>query len=285
MTVGSDSITVKHELGARLKAARVAAGHTTVTAAPLIGTSQPSVSRMERGLQRVSGIHLEAMAVVYQVTGDELATWRRLLGDLRRTDRWWHDPPYRKWLPGSQYAALIEVEDSAASLCSIQLQVVPGLLQTPDYTRALMRHSAVPMDPERIDAMVQIRQVRSRRLLDPSPPLRAAFVICEAVLDLRYATAAVHTAQMRRLAEFARLPNIRIGVIPYSRMIDLDSVEMYKLPNGNYVVYTDSLIAGPRIENRFPREDVEQIKAIMVKAQRRALSPGSSIAAIEQRMV
>lgn len=280
--MGFESVTVKRNLGVSLRAARLATGLSTTDAARAIGISQASVSRIENGKQVVSGSQLHRMAGAYKVGGAELSQWLGMLIQVNAPDQWWHEEPHRGWLT-KRYAELISVEDAAESLMQLQLQIVPGLLQTPEYTRALLEGSPFEMAPGQIDALVEVRQIRQQRLaLGAERPLTGTFILSQAVLEMRYSTEEVHRAQMRRLGLLADQGNITIMIIPFDRMIDLKSADLYDLPGGaDPVAFTESLMTSWMVQTI---DDVEKVRNFMLEAQRQALSPAQSKAIIRQRM-
>jgi len=284
VTVSFESFAIKRDLGASLKAARLAMKPTlsTTRAAAALGISQASVSRIENGKQLVNKDQLCQMANVYKVRTGQLSQWLRMLTQVNAPDQWWHEEPYRKCLT-KRYAELIGVEDAAEALMLLQLQVVPGLLQTAEYTRALLEGSPIRLSAEEIDSLIEVRQVRQQRLsLDAVRPLQATFILSQAVLEMRYSSEEVHRAQMRQLDLRAKQDNITIVILPFDRMIDLNSVDLYDLPGGaDPVVFTEPLMTSQMVQTI---DDVEKVRGIMLKAQQRALSPAQSQTAIRQRM-
>lgn len=280
--MGFESITAKRDLGAALKAARSDAGLSTTGAATAVGISQASVSRIETGKQTVNEDQLRRMAKAYRATAKELSRWIGMLIRMNAPNQWWHGEPYKEWLT-KRYVELIEVEAAAESLMLLQLQMVPGLLTTPDYARALLEGSPLSLDSEEIDALIEVRQIRQQRLsLETERPLQATFILSQAVLELRYSSEEIHRAQMRQLEELAGQDNITIVVLPFDRMIDLDSADLYDLPDGAApVAFTESLLANTMVQTI---DDVERVRSLLLKAQQSALSPAKSRATIRQRM-
>jgi transcriptional regulator with XRE-family HTH domain len=278
IAVGFDSITRKRELGGALRAAREQARLSGPAAAASTGISQPTIWRIEAAQRPVSADQLALMASAYRVGEQELSRWLRMLQDIRER-RWTSD--FRPWMT-TAYAQLIEVEQHAVEVRCLQLQVVPGLLQTPGYARALLSGSPLDLAPAQMEALMRVRIRRQRQLLGPDATLRGVFWLSEAVLDLRYGSAGVHRAQMRRLAELAGRRNISIGVIPYTRMVDMESADMYEMPDGAPVVYTESL-HNPHVENRYPADICDRVGKMMLKAEQRSLSPAKTLASIRRR--
>jgi len=121
---------------------------------------------------------------------------------------WWRG--YADLLP-PWFTGYLAYEQAASSIETYETQFVPGLLQTADYARAVVRlaHS----DPEEIERRVELRMARSHRLLDSDGPTIAA-VINEAALVLPGLTEEQTRAQLDQLTELDRRPTITIGILP-----------------------------------------------------------------------
>ncbi|MER7134156.1 Scr1 family TA system antitoxin-like transcriptional regulator [Streptosporangium saharense] len=110
--------------------------------------------------------------------------------------------------------SLFELEWEARTLRNYQLSVVPGLLQTEDYARALTR-AGRPFDTEKeVEEMITVRMQRQRLLDRPDPPI--LFVLLdEAVLTRPIGGGAVMRAQLQHLLDATMRPRITIQVIPF----------------------------------------------------------------------
>ncbi len=93
--------------------------------------------------------------------------------------------------------------------------MIPGLLQTADYTRALIRAKLPLANDEEVQRRVEARIERQKILTRDSPPVLWA-IIDEAALHREIGGAEVMTAQLKRILEVNRRPNVTIQVLPFT---------------------------------------------------------------------
>ena len=125
----------------------------------------------------------------------------------------------RNWLEvvtanfAPEHAAYFHAEAEARSIWNWEPQVVPGLLQTPEYARAVMQLwlKMFPGPQKEADRRVESRLVR-QQLLIRDPPLELSVVIDESVLHRRFGDRAVMHQQLLRLAESSELPNVSVRI-------------------------------------------------------------------------
>ncbi|QKW10747.1 helix-turn-helix domain-containing protein [Streptomyces sp. NA04227] len=203
-------------IGRALRALRAASGLTGETVARRASMSAGKLSKIENGrtlptLQDVDLI-LFALGVSAQVKERLLATARAEVTEatawrlLRRTGQWKHQNTIKA------------IEANTVVLRLFQGQLVPGLLQTPEYATAVF--SLPPALPhESMARMVAARLERQATLYDGGRTFR--FVICEHVLRWLICESAVMAVQLDRIVSLSRLPNVAIGVVPLTgRMPD-----------------------------------------------------------------
>ncbi|WP_258024347.1 helix-turn-helix domain-containing protein [Streptomyces bambusae] len=106
-----------------------------------------------------------------------------------------------------------ELEDGALTLNTYECRVVPGLLQTEDYARALIRNVPPLPDAEEEQARVQVRLAR-QQLLRRTPYVQFSFIIEEAVLERQIGGPEVTAALLDHLLLCAALPNVDLQIMP-----------------------------------------------------------------------
>ncbi|MFC4011329.1 Scr1 family TA system antitoxin-like transcriptional regulator [Nonomuraea purpurea] len=106
----------------------------------------------------------------------------------------------------------LQEEEQAQSLRTWEPLVVPGLLQTADYARALLEGES-GYDGERIDALVATRLARQKILTRTNPP-RYLVVLDEGVLSRPIGGPGVMREQLEQLLEAARAPHITVQICP-----------------------------------------------------------------------
>lgn len=204
----------RRKLGAELRALRARAGLTSGEAARLVGWHQSKVSRIETGASGAKPSDVRSLLDAYGVEDDELRDLLLVLAGSQVAGRehWWH--AYRGVLPPT-YRDFISLESQASAMRTLETSVVPGLLQTPEYARAVTRAAVGAVDEERLDTLVEVRLAR-QDVLRGDPPLRLSAVLDEAVLRREVGGPEVMTRQLRRLTEAARLPQVRLQVLPFA---------------------------------------------------------------------
>ncbi|MEV0978980.1 helix-turn-helix transcriptional regulator [Streptomyces sp. NPDC049915] len=204
----------RRKLGAELRALRARAGLTSGEAARLVGWHQSKVSRIETGSSGAKPSDVRLLLDAYGVDDDELRDLLLVLAgsQIGGREHWWH--AYRGVLPPT-YRDFISLESQASAMRTLETSVVPGLLQTPAYARAVTRAAVGAVDEERLDALVEVRLAR-QGVLHAQPPLRLSAVLDEAVLRREVGGPEVMAQQLRRLLQAAQLPQVRLQVLPFS---------------------------------------------------------------------
>jgi transcriptional regulator with XRE-family HTH domain len=203
----------RRRLAAELRKLRDESGLSISDVAGKLGWQASRVSRIET---RQLGITAPDLRKLLDVYGAEDEAYRdRLLEMARRAGErgWWQGYP-RTVIP-VDVGDLISVEAEAAVIRTYQPETVPGLLQTPDYARAVMRADRSFTATE-IDRFVEIRTERQQVLerADPPPP-RLSVVLNEAVPRRRVGGPAVMREQLEYLMAERDRANVTIQVLPF----------------------------------------------------------------------
>lgn len=200
----------RRQLHNELLRLRLDAGLTQTVVAQAHDWSASKVHRIEKGMVSVSKPDLLALLDTYGVT-DEAE--RARLVELARQSRGRGMPfaGYRDVF-GPEAIRFFGYESTASWIGELEMLVIPGLLQLPEYTRALIEdgHGVGGKTLERI---VESRQERQRLLQRETPPT-LSFIIDEAVLSRTIGGAEVMTRQLNHLVELCRRPNVRIQILP-----------------------------------------------------------------------
>ncbi|WP_040865150.1 helix-turn-helix domain-containing protein [Nocardia exalbida] len=208
----------RRQLGRYLKEAREGSGFTLERAASLMEWNKSTLSRLERGLtEKVRVRDVSGLCEIYGLT-DENAAVARVLAEQTPAKSWWHT--YGDLIP-AWFNLYVGLEASAAELASYQPLLIPGLLQTPDYTRAIDRHYFTEDTEEELERRIQVRAQRQHILTRSRNPTRASFVLHESVLRTVVGNRRVMTAQSRHLADMSTLANVDIRILPFHAGIPL----------------------------------------------------------------
>ncbi|WP_107656515.1 helix-turn-helix domain-containing protein [Nocardia suismassiliense] len=196
-------------LGGQLRRLREASGITREAAGDAIRGSHAKISRLELGRTGFKERDIRDLLSLYGVHDTEE---REKFLDLARQANepgWWHR--YSDLLP-QWFGTYLGLEQAASKIRTYEAHLVPGLLQTPEYTRAVV---ALGYEDADTDRRVQVRQRRQEILHRSDPPIVWA-VIDEAALHRPVGGPRVHREQMEHLIELAQLPNVTVQVLPYS---------------------------------------------------------------------
>ncbi|GIJ31125.1 Helix-turn-helix domain-containing protein [Micromonospora sediminimaris] len=199
-------------LGAQLRRLRESRGVTRENAGWEIRSSESKISRMELGRVGFKERDVADLLTLYGVTAEqERAALLKLARDANNPG-WWHR--YGDVLP-SWFQSYLGLEAAAALIRSYEVQFVPGLLQTPEYARAVVLLGHSTAGPDEIDRRVDLRMRRQELLSRPRPP-RLWAVVDEAALRRPIGGPQVMRGQLEALLKATRTPNVRLQVIPFA---------------------------------------------------------------------
>ncbi len=268
-------------LGAELRKLREAAGMSGEDAAEALECGQAKISRIETGTNGIRPFELRGLLKAYGVTDRALV---ESLVDLAREGRrqgWWNH--YVSAFPG--IADLAHLESKAVSVQVWQTVLVPGLLQTPGYMRALFRGGRHGYDDAGTERCVAARTTRQAVLDKPDAPELTA-VVYEAALRCGVGGPEVMRGQLGHLVGLVESERARIQVLPFDAGVHggLDGpFTVYGLlASGMDVVMTDSLAAAAYLDRE---EDVRRYRALFGSLRSLALEPGPSLAMIKKLAV
>lgn len=203
-------------IGRTLQELREAKGWSQQRSGVRLERSGSSLSLIENGLQPLRIRDLLYMLDVYGVTDPTLRENLITLAEQDRQTGWWSDFQDIASPADLDYASL---EYDATRLDTVEMQFVPGLLQTEDYARAVIRASLSGHKLADAERLVDYRMARQGVLRGADPP-SLRIVIDEAALRRARGGQEVMQAQLRRLLEEARKPHITLQVLPFSCAAD-----------------------------------------------------------------
>ncbi|MEU4155942.1 helix-turn-helix transcriptional regulator [Actinoplanes sp. NPDC026670] len=198
-------------LGSQLRKLRESRGITREAAGYEIRASGSKISRMELGRVSFKERDVADLLTMYGVS--DSAERDALIGLARQANNpgWWQH--FGDVLP-TWFQAYLGLEAAASLIRTYEIQFVPGLLQTPDYARAviMLGHAGASSDEinRRVDVRLQRQQILTR---SGGPQLWA--VIDEAVLRRPIGGIDVMRAQIEALIEASKLPGVRLQIIPF----------------------------------------------------------------------
>jgi transcriptional regulator with XRE-family HTH domain len=209
---GTGPTVLRMILGRQLQALREKAGMSYEQAAGAIYSSWYTVRRMEKGEGGFKPLTVKSLLMAYGITDvREIDAFLELARDASKPG-WWHS--FDDVLP-AWFKIAVGLEESATLIRAYEPQVVPGLLQTEDYARAVTRASFPAATSEEVERRVALRLARQELLRRPAPP-EYWVVMDETVLRRPVGSREVMRGQVARLIEAAEMPAVTIQVIPFS---------------------------------------------------------------------
>ncbi|MFJ2832123.1 helix-turn-helix domain-containing protein [Streptomyces sp. NPDC087263] len=198
-------------LGARLRRLREEKNISREVAGEAIRASQSKISRMEWGRHGFKMRDVADLLTLYGVTDEADRATLVALAKQANTAGWWQ--PYSDLVPGWMQAYL-GAEQAASLIRCFDAQVVPGLLQTPDYARVAIRLAHPGASVEEIDRRVTLRMKRQQVLHRQRGPQLWA-VIDEAALRRPVGGIGTMRDQLRHLMEICQLPQVTVQIMPF----------------------------------------------------------------------
>jgi hypothetical protein len=275
-----DGFVLRMLLGSQLRRLRETASITPEQAGYEIRASRSKISRMETGRVGFKARDVADLLVLYGV-GDEQER-SRFLDLVERSGRadWW--TRYSDILP-DWFENYLGLESACSTIRTFEIQFVHGLFQTEDYAQAVTQlgHQSAPT--VEIERRVGLRVKRQDLLTRANPP-RIWSVMDEAVLRRPVGGPAVMRAQLHRLIEVAKMPQVTLQVVPFTRgghagaggSFSVLRFEEQFLPD---VVYIEQLTGAVYLEQR---SDVEHYLEVMDQLSGEALTPVATTRFIEQ---
>lgn len=197
-------------LGGHLRRLRENRGIDRENAANAIRASSSKISRMELGRVAFKERDIADLLTLYGITDEHER--ERILTLVRQANvpGWWRD--YGDVLP-SWFETYVGLEQAAAVIRVYEPQLVPALLQTPDYARAVMQLRHVHVSVDEIERRVRLRMARQIFLSQPGAP-ELWVALDEAALRRSLGDHKLQQAQLLHLIDMAQRPNITLQVVP-----------------------------------------------------------------------
>jgi transcriptional regulator with XRE-family HTH domain len=266
-------------LAVELMRRREASGLSREEAARRLEWSTSTIFRIETGRSRPQPGNVRALLDLYGVPGPERDGLIQLARDARQPG-WWHS--FRDVLP-NPYEVYIGLEAGAESIRNFEPVVVPGLLQTEDYAREMLRNGPRELDRDEVEGRVEVRKARQEILTRAERP-RLWAVIDEAVIHRVVGGPEVMRGQLRHLADCAEQGRTTIQVVPYRAGAHAGSIGPFVIlefaePTDPSVVYVETLAGDIYLEER---ADVNRYTLAFDRMRAAALHPDDSVQLIGQ---
>jgi transcriptional regulator with XRE-family HTH domain len=198
-------------LGSRLRRLREASRVTREAAGYVLRGSSSKISRMELGQVSFKERDVADLLTLYGLTDEQERAALLALVRQANAPGWWHE--YGDVLP-SWFETYVGLEQAASVIRIYEPALVPGLLQTEDYARAViqLRHLQAPTDD--VERRVALRMARQQFLTQPGAP-HLWLALDEAAVCRPMGSRMVQRAQLQHLMEMAQRPNIALQIVPF----------------------------------------------------------------------
>lgn len=194
-------------LGAELRRLREATGRTQTDVGEALGRTKTTILNWERGKTKLSKSDLVCLLAELRAPAELRKGLEKLRQEAPRRAPQWATYGLPDWL-----RPLVSFEQDAVAIQTFQPVIIPGLLQTAEYARAIHTTGRHKVAPEFIEKWVAARMQRQQRLSGPSPATLHA-VVAEAALRLETGGHAVFSRQLEKLIEAASTENITVQVL------------------------------------------------------------------------
>jgi transcriptional regulator with XRE-family HTH domain len=238
MTSPSSPEVQRRRLAAELRRLRGERRKTADEVGRVLGWSKAKISRYELARGGLKPADVARLLEFYGVEGadrDQLLA----LAEAATHKGWWEG--YSDILTEG-HVAFISLEAEATSLREWQINVVPGLLQTEQYSREVLSgYSKLrPVPPMASRRRVETRRIR-QQILTRDDPLKLEAVLDESVLHRQRGDRPVMHAQLLHLADVSEQPNVTIRILPFDKNhgLAVDSFAILKFGQGEEEVLRD----------------------------------------------
>ncbi len=217
MAETTGSTVPRRQLGRHLRELRNQAGYTIKGAAKALEMSDTKIWRVETGQTSLRSFDVEIMCRIYGAPSD---LTEALMGLAKETKArgWWHS--FGEVIPEG-FDIYIGLEESAARIDWYEPLLVPGLLQTEEYARAVIRSYNLAEPDEEVERRVRLRMNRQRLLTRVVEPPQLRIVVEETVLRRPVGGAGMMARQLRRVLEVLELPTVALRVAHFGSGLHL----------------------------------------------------------------
>jgi transcriptional regulator with XRE-family HTH domain len=261
-------------LGTQLRRLREARGVTVAAAAQAIRGSGAKISRMELGRVGPRERDVMQLLTLYGVSTQQEREAFLTLVRRANVPGWWHQ--YSDIIP-SWFDAYLGLEQASSVIRTYQPQLVPGLLQTPEVARTVIKLGYPRRSTDDIERRIALRMTRQEILTQPGPPL--LWAVFEEASLWRLNKNSVMREQIQHLISMAELPNVSIQLIPVHSRAHLGvggPFTILRFPHADLsdIVYLEQLTSAVYLDKN---EDVKLYTIAMNRLCTEAATPTQTI--------
>lgn len=211
--ISAGSTVPRRQLGRKLRELRETRHLTITEVVGALEWSKPRIWRYETGQVAMHPLDVEAMCRLYGADPDLVEAMKALARETR-SKGWWHS--YGEDLP-EWFELYVGLEAAASRLRQFEAEIIPGLLQSPRYTRHAIRMSmGADLASDAVDRHTELRARRQRILTRRTPRAPQLDVVISEAALLRGFSREVMIDQLTLLTTLADRPNISLRVLPFT---------------------------------------------------------------------
>lgn len=263
----------RRRLGKKIARMRNQAGMTLEQAGEVLHRTRSALHRLEKG-ETILDIHIvKSMMDLYDHYDPDL-----IAQTIRASQPgWWTNY-------GVEDQGYLDVETEASEVRELALMVIPGLLQTDAYMRALFESHRLKRTKRWLENDIRVRKIRQKRLISEDDPLTLQAIIHEAALRTVVGSREVMRGQLAHLIGISARPNVTIQVVESSQgvvdgMATAFTLLGFPAPEELGVLFIEYLTGALHIEKE---EELRVARLTFEFVASRALSPDDSVALIER---
>ncbi|WP_069850895.1 helix-turn-helix domain-containing protein [Actinoalloteichus hymeniacidonis] len=259
-------------LGHSLRTLREQKGMSAREVGRRIGVHSNTISRYENATKVISVNEVSALLGAMECSPEERNHVLKLTEDIGRPN-WYVSQSH---IP-DQMSTLIMYEQEAAAITAVSLVLIPGLLQTRDYARAVISPVVPASDP-----LVMSRMGR-KDVLDRENPVRLTAVLDEAVLSRAVGGPAIMATQLRYLLRQVERGVVDVRVLPFSAGVHAamsGPFDVLEFADASPIIYVESLARGEFVDEA---DDVNRFLATRDTVIGAAMNTADSAALIAAR--
>ncbi|UGT44220.1 helix-turn-helix domain-containing protein [Nocardia yamanashiensis] len=212
-----DSTLPRRQLGRFLRQYREEVGMTMAQAAKVVEIGTSTLHRLEKGTADKVRVRIVAhLCEIYDCSAEDTAAMKRL-AEQAAAKTWYQE--YGDPIPG-RFDHYVGLEAAARQLVSYQ-ELVPGLLQTPDYAWTMTRNHLRDVPDAEIRRFVDLRLRRQAIVTRKTTPVALDVVLHESALRRLVGDPRIMAKQLRHLADAGTRPNIELRVLPFGAGIPM----------------------------------------------------------------
>jgi hypothetical protein len=272
---GSGPTVRRMLIGAQLRRLRTEQDISREEAGEAIRASAWKIHRLENGQVSFKERDVVDLLRLYGVADPGEVAAFVILAHGANQPGWWHQ--YNDLLP-QWFKTYVDLESTAVMIRSYEAQFVPGLLQTEEYMRAVIRGAHLDESSEEVERRIALRMARQVLLTQEHAP-RLWAVVDEGALRRPVGGPDVLRVQLERLIEAAELPNVRLQVLPFAAgahpaMVGAFSILRFPEPELPDVVYLEHLTNAIYLDKE---DDVDQYLHVMETICVRGAAPDRTV--------